>query len=154
MALLKDKLKNLTKYFRNLQYQGDMLIIEVQYPDKIVPFGTKDKRIQVASSEDVPNVWFYYGKADKVSEDEIFQIMQETVRGYEETLEKVNLMREKMQELKNMFVNNSIDKLRTLKFVFDAEKKKKTVRKPKEKEITEVSEPNETTEVTKENTEE
>lgn len=124
---LRDRILKIAPYFKGIEYEGGLIIVKVQLPEKIEPKNSKDDLIKVAFHQ---GLWMYYAKMELVEEDAIFDLIEETVKVYEEAKQKVTLMKAKFEELKLIFANNSLDKLETLKFVF--EDKPKSV-KPKRK---------------------
>ena len=114
---LKERINGISQYFRGIEYQGGLLIVKVQLPNKITPYGSKDEIIKVTQSED-DGLWYYYADADLVDEDAIFTLIEETVKVYEEAKAKVVLMKQKIEELRDLFANNSLEKLNTLYFDF------------------------------------
>ena len=126
---LREKIEKFAPYFKGIEYQGGLIIVKVNYPDKIEPVGSDDELIKVARSED--GFYYYYADADTISEDSIFKLIEETVKVYEEARQKVSLLKAKVEELKTLFASNNLDKLNTLEFVFKP--KKKTNSRPRKK---------------------
>ena len=83
----------------------------------------------------------YIGETNKVTIDEIFASIQSTIDYNIDLEKKLILFRQKTEELQELFSTEDIEKLKTIKFVFEEkEEKKKRGRKPKK----EVSIPKET----------
>lgn len=142
--MLQDRINKITEYFRGMEIANNVLIVRVEYKSKWGVFPSEDENIKVCKSEEIPNEYFYYGDYSYVSIDEIFDLIEETIEMNISAEMKVNLLTEKIEELKVMFTNEPLEKLRTLCFVFNEDKiqpKKKNNRKPKkakkEEEITE-----------------
>lgn len=55
--------------------------------------------------------------------EKIFDAVEYTIRFNMEAQERLTLLNEKVEELKKLFVGESLEKLRTLNFVFDKKKK-------------------------------
>ena len=123
---LKDRLNKISSYFKGIDYQGGLLIIKVSFPEQVTPVGSEDELIKVTHSDD--GLWYYYGDADLVDEDSIFDLIENTVSIYEEAKQKVTLLKAKVNELRELFANTPLKDLERLRFVIAEET---TTDKPK-----------------------
>lgn len=131
---LKDRINKISEYFRGIDYQGGLFIVKVAYPNKIEPKGSEDELIKVTFSED-DGLWYYYADAEIVNEDSIFDLIEDTIKTYEEAKKKIVLIKEKIEELREIFANNPLERLQTLYFGFNENveiKKPKRQRRKKE----------------------
>lgn len=128
---LKERINKISSYFRGIDYQGGLLIVKVQYPQKITPNGSDDEIIKVTYSED-DGLWYYYADCDLIDEEAIFTLIENTVKVYEEAKAKVTLMKEKIEQLRDLFASTPLDKLNALYFAF-SEPTIKDNSKPKRK---------------------
>lgn len=136
---MQERIKDISEYFRGFEFVQNLLIIKVQYKDKWDVFGTKDESIKVAPDDKDKNVYFYYGE-NTIEYDAFFNLIETTIRYNMEKEEKVALLREKMNELKELFLNENMETLKTLKFTFEKKKEyKKRGRKPKQQKVDEQS---------------
>lgn len=127
---LKDRIKDIEQYFRGIDYYNDCIMVKASFPDKITVVGSEELGIKVTKSED--GIWYYYGNKNEVEIEDIFDLIQSTIRVYEEAKQKATLFRAKCEELKEMFATNPLDKLETLYFGFNIPTNK-VVEKPKRK---------------------
>jgi len=131
---LTERIKKIEEYFKGMEIISNTVIIKVQYGDKWGAYPSSDERIKVAKSEEVINEWYYYSDYTYTIIDEIFDLIEETIEVNLSAIERLELLNEKMEELKNLFSNESLSRLKTLTFVFqDMDKPKSKKRKKKEK---------------------
>lgn len=131
---LQGRIKDISEYFKGFEFVENLLIIKVQYKDKWDVFGKKDESIKVTPDENVPNLYFYFGDSS-LGYDEFFDLIEHTIQYNLEKEEKLQLLNEKIKELKDLFIQEDVETLRTLKFICEKGKKKaqqkKRGRKPK-----------------------
>ena len=149
--MLQNKIELIKPYFRSLETYNDALIIRVQFPPKWTVFPSDDGKIKAAPSDQKAYEYFYYGDSNKVSLDDIFDFIKETIEVNQSIEEKAKLLVEKTKELQELFETTPLEKLKTLNFVMEDIKKPKTKRKyTKRKKVKEdvkeepISEPEET----------
>jgi hypothetical protein len=134
--MLQDRIKKNEEYFRGMEMSNGIVIIKVQYGDRWGTFNGDDDKIKVVKSETNPNEWFYYADANEVDFEDIFDLIEKTIEMNLSVSAKIELLREKVDELKQIFSNESLAKLKTLKFVMndvsDKPKKRKYTRRKKE----------------------
>lgn len=149
--MLQERIKKIAQYFRGIEMQGGLYIVKVQYKDKWGAYPTADgTTIQVAKSEDELNVWYYYAKVDEVDMELIFDLIDETIEMNESVRIKIELLRQKVEELKTLFDKEPLSKLERLEFTFTPEpktKKRTSKRKEKKVDVAETVENNEPIEV-------
>lgn len=138
---LQDRIKDIKEFFKGIEIRENLFIVKIVYPNKWNAYDRNDGMIKAAKSDVIDNEWFYYANIDEVELNDIFDLVQETVKTNEDIYKKVELMKEKMEELKNLFQNESLEKLQTLIFTFQ-EKKSKRTNKRKQKAIELVNEVN------------
>ena len=85
----------------------------------------------------MPNEWFYYSDYTYTIIDEIFDLIEETIDMNLSAIERLGLFNQKMEELKELFANESLSKLKTLTFHFEEEKPKRN----KKKKVVKLEEP-------------
>lgn len=125
--MLKDKLQKNIEYFQSMEITNGTLIVKVHYPNKWGVYPSEDEKIKVAQSEDEKNTWFYYGNKDEISFEQIFDLIDNTIQNNEAAMAKLNLLNEKFNELKEIFASESLERLKSLKFVL-AKKNKRSKR--------------------------
>ena len=127
--MLQNKIELIKPYFRSLETYNDALIIRVQFPPKWAVFNADDGKIKAAPSDQKAYEYFYYGDSNKVSLDDIFDFIKETIEVNQSIEEKAKLLVEKTKELQELFETTPLEKLKTLNFVMEDIKKPKAKRK-------------------------
>jgi len=127
--VLQNKIELIKPYFRSLETYNDALIIRVQFPPKWAVFPSDDGKIKAAQSDQKAYEYFYYGDSNKVSLDDIFDFIKETIEVNQSIEEKAKLLVEKTKELQELFETTPLEKLKTLNFVMEDIKKTKAKRK-------------------------
>ena len=129
MLQVEDYISKIGEYFEGIERYNDALIVRVKLPERWGVYPSSDERIKVAPSEEVPNEYYYYGSSNDVNLEDIFQLILETIQMNKDVLLKIELLKEKVQELKDLFDTKPLDELKTLKFVTEQPKKAKAKRK-------------------------
>lgn len=132
MIDIENKIEELGKYFQGFERYNDAWVVKVMYPSKWGVYPSQDKKtIQVAPSEDAPDLYYYYADAKKTNLESIFDLIKETIEMNETVALKLKLMAEKVNELKDIFSKESYNNLLSLKFVFDKTEKEPSVKRKK-----------------------
>lgn len=129
MLQVEDYISKIGEYFEGIERYNDALIVRVKLPERWGVYPSSDERIKVAPSEEVPNEYYYYGSSNDVNLEDIFQLIIETIQMNKDVLLKIELLKEKVQELKELFDTKPLEELKTLKFVTEQPKKAKAKRK-------------------------
>lgn len=129
MLQVEDYISKIGEYFEGIERYNDALIVRVKLPERWGTYPSSDERIKVAKSEEVPNEYYYYGSSNDVNLEDIFQLILETIQMNKDVLLKIELLKEKVQELKELFDTKPLEELKTLKFVTEQPKKTKAKRK-------------------------
>ena len=137
MLQVEDYISKIGEYFERIERYNDALIVRVKLPERWGTYPSSDERIKVTKSEEVPNEYYYYGSSNDVNLEDIFQLIIETIQMNKDVLLKIELLKEKVQELKELFDTKPLEELKTLKFVTEQPKKTKAKRKytKKKKEV-------------------
>lgn len=119
--MLQDRLNKIKDYFQSIEQFEGKWVICVKYKPKWGAYPSEGGKINAVPDENTPDVWWYYGKDDKVDIDSIFDLIDETIQTNLDAIRKVELFKLKAEELKRIFSDDSISfkKLQTLRFVFD-----------------------------------
>ena len=126
MTLQDKKFVSLSEYNIGLQtYQGNF-VISLKYPDNWAVIEPTDKSIQFMRDEETVGVYYYVVSVEGGEEklNGVFDAIDETIMYNKELQEKVELLNQKITELRDLFVEYPIDKLRNLEFTFKKQKKK------------------------------
>lgn len=129
MKTLQERMNDMKQYFRGIEMYNDALIVRVMLPPKWKAYNSNDGRIKATPSETVANEYFYYADSKDTSYEDIFDLIEETIKANNDIVLKLELLRNKVEELKEMFSSHSYDELTTLKFVLEPTKKEKPKRK-------------------------
>ena len=134
---LQDKIQEIQPYFRGIEVKETLFILRVVYPNRWSAYNRDDEIIKVAKSDvnATENEWFYYASVNDIDLTEMFDLVKETVKTNEDMHHKIELMRTKMEELKELFQSEPLDKLQTLYFAFNETPKRKTKRKKQKIEV-------------------
>ena len=116
-------------------------MVKVVYPRNWKAYPSNDGRIKVTPSDDGA-LTYYYADSKDTSYEDMFDLVEETIKANNDIVLKLKLLKDKVSELKELFAELSYDELTTLKFVTEKvktekpkrkyTKKKKEVEKPKE----------------------
>ena len=138
--MLQDEIMKLGDYFRGIEYYNDALIVKVNFPPRWQVYPSKDGNIKPAKSESNTGEYYYYGNMNKVSLDDIFGVIKETIEANKDAELKIQLLNDKANELKELFKTNPYEKLLGLKFVIEEPKTEKPKRKyNKKKKVEEIT---------------
>lgn len=125
---LQDRMNSVKPYFRGIEMYNEAIMVKVVYPKSWKAYPSDDGKIKVTLSDD-GTMTYYYADSNESTYDEIFDLIEQTVKTNQEVILKINLLKDKVLELKEIFQNKSYEELTTLKFVTDDVKSKKTKRK-------------------------
>ena len=133
MLSLQDRMNNMKSYFRGIEMYNEALMVKVVFPDKWKCYPSADGRIKVTESETEANVLFYYADSKDTTYDDMFDLIEETIKENEEINLKLLLLKQKVDELKELFSSRSYEELQTLEFTFVKSKKTPTKKKTTKK---------------------
>ena len=120
-------------YFRGIEMYNDAIMVKIAYPSNWKYFPSEDGRINVTVGEDNPDLTYYYADSNNTTYEEIFDLVEETIKTNQDVILKLKLLKDKVEELKELFSNTEYEKLKTLKFSFEEPKKTKPKRKSTKK---------------------
>ena len=121
MKTLQERMNDMKPYFRGIEMYNEALIVRVMLPPRWKAYNSNDGRIKATPSETVANEYFYYANSEDTSYEDIFDLIDIVL--------KMKLLRDKGEELKELFSRLSYEELTTLKFVTEKPKKEKAKRK-------------------------
>ena len=126
---LQERMNDMRPYFRGIEMYNEALMVKVVMPAKWKCYPSADGRIKVTPSESDPNMSFYYADSNNTSYEDIFDLIEQTIKENQDIVLKIKLLREKVEELKELFSKHSYEELQTIKFELTEEKKEKPKRK-------------------------
>lgn len=131
---LQDIMLKLSAYSVGCRIMDGNFLINITYDEgwKVIP--PENEKIEFAQKG---KVTYYAAAINEVSFDDVFKSIKETIDYNVDLQRKVTLFKAKVDELQELFANESLEKLRTITFVFDEKKKpkRKYVRKEKKNNI-------------------
>lgn len=140
MMTLQERMNAMRPYFRGVEMYNEALIVKVMFPNKWTVSGSADERIKVTPSEQVANEFFYYASSENTTYEDMFDLIEETIKVNQEMGLKLKLLAEKVNELRELFSHTKYDELLTLKFIMEKPKSKKGRPKKKKEQPKEVVE--------------
>ena len=129
MKSLQERMNDMKPYFRGIEMYNEALIVRVVLPPKWRAYNSNDGRIKAAPSENVANEYYYYANSENTTYEDIFDLIEETIKANNDIVLKMKLLRDKGEELKELFSRLPYEELVTLKFVTEKPKEDKPKRK-------------------------
>ena len=151
MKTLQERMNDMKPYFRGIEMYNEAIMVKVAYPNKWKAYPSEDGRIKITPSDSDPNLTYYYADSKDTTYEEMFDLVEQTIKANQDIVLKLKLLRDKVEELKELFQNTPYDDLLNLQFVVGKKPKRKYVKKNKvekpeaveaEKEITNDKEEN------------
>jgi len=138
-------------YFRGIEMYNEAIMVKVAYPNKWKAYPSEDGRIKITPSDSDPNLTYYYADSKDTTYEEMFDLVEQTIKANQDIVLKLKLLRDKVEELKELFQNTSYDDLLNLQFVVGKKPKRKYVKKNKVEKLEAVEEEKEITNDKEEN---
>ncbi len=129
MKSLQQRMDDMKPYFRAIEVYNDALMVRVVMPSNWKIYPSSDGRIKVTPSETNANEAIYYADCHDTSYEDIFDLVEDTIKNNRDIVSKLKLLKEKVEELKELFSIHSFEELQTLKFELTEVKKDKPKRK-------------------------
>ena len=129
MKSLQERMNDMKPYFRGIEMYNDALMVKVIYPNNWKAYPSNDGRIKVTPSDNDKSLTYYYADSKDTTYEDMFDLIEETIKANNDIVLKLKLLRDKVEELKELFSQLSYDELTTLKFVTEAIKNDKPKRK-------------------------
>lgn len=144
MANLNDRIKKIGQYFKEMQVtnvDGQQIIyVVVQFPPKwFIDEGIPNKfGVSVAEGQEYEGQFFFCAEIN-VGFDKVFDAVEYNISKMKTAQERAKLLKEKVEELQNLFYDESIsvEALKTLDFTYKGKKKAKAIMVPDAKETQE-----------------
>lgn len=137
MKSLQDRMNDMKPYFRGIEMYNEAIMVKVTYPNKWKAYPSDDGRIKVTLDDNDKSITYYYADSNDTTYEEIFDLIEQTIKTNQDIILKLKLLKDKVEELKELFQNTSYDDLLNLQFII---KKTKKTRKKHTKEKVEVEE--------------
>ena len=138
MKTLQERMNDMKPYFRGIEMYNEALMVKVIYPPRWKAYPSADGRIKVTEGDNDKSLTYYYANSNDTTYEDMFDLIEETIKANNEIVLKLQLLKTKVEELKELFSQLSYDELKTIKFVTEDAKtskgKKKYTKKKKEAE--------------------
>ena len=119
MSKIQETLDSLQPYVIGIRYLEGVPLVDVVFKEGwSVP---EDKTIQQMKGNDNINYYMLYSEVKGVGLDELLAYVDKTIKLNIEREKKHELLKIKVDELKDIFKKHSLNKLKTLKFKFNEE---------------------------------
>jgi hypothetical protein len=128
MKSLQERMNDMKPYFRGIEMYNEALMVKVMYPRNWKAYPSSDGRIKVTPSDDGA-LTYYYADSKDTSYEDMFDLVEETIKANNDIVLKLKLLKDKVNELKELFSELSYDELTTLRFVTNKSKSDKAKRK-------------------------
>jgi len=151
MRTLQERMNDMKPYFRGIEMYNEAIMVKVAYPNKWKAYPSEDGRIKITPSDSDPNLTYYYADSKDTTYEEMFDLVEQTIKANQDIVLKLKLLRDKVEELKELFQNTPYDDLLNLQFVVGKKPKRKYVKKNKVKKLEAVEEEKEITNDKEEN---
>lgn len=117
MTNIQKALDALQPYVIGIRYSNGMVLVDVVFKDGwIVP---DDKLVKKEKGDQAMNYYMLYSDSPNIGLDEILTYVETTIKLNLEKEKKYDLLKSKVDELKDLFKKNSLTKLKNLRFTFD-----------------------------------
>ena len=134
---IQERINNLGDYFKGMQVNAEngIIYVTVQFHKGWACSEVTEHNFNVkAVQDDMPGLFYFFTDME-VGFDKIFDAIDYNIRFNEEAQAKVNLLREKIEELRTIFESEDIDTLKTLEFKYKKKVKKTSKNKKDNNEI-------------------
>ena len=134
---IQERINNLGEYFKGMQVSAEngIIYVTVQFQKGWACSEVTEHNFNVKAVQDeMPGVFYFFTDMG-VGFDKVFDAIEYNIRFNEEAQAKVNLLREKIDELRNIFENEDIEVLKTLEFKYKKKVKKERVVKNSQKQL-------------------
>lgn len=133
---LQDRMNDMKPYFRGIEMYNEAIIVKVAYPNNWKAYPSDDDKIKVTPSDD-GTLTYYYADSNESTYEKIFDLIEDTIKANQDIFLKLKLLKDKVEELKELFSNTSYDDLVNLQFIIGKPKKEKRKYTRKKKEVVE-----------------
>ena len=151
MRTLQERMNDMKPYFRGIEMYNEAIMVKVAYPNKWKAYPSEDGRIKITPSDSDPNLTYYYADSKDTTYEEMFDLVEQTIKANQDIVLKLKLLRDKVEELKELFQNTPYDDLLNLQFVVGKKPKRKYVKKNKVEKLETIEEEKEITNDKEEN---
>lgn len=118
----QDRVKRIEAFRPDIMFRDGAFILKVRFSENWRVIQPEDERIAMSEDNSVKGLWWYVAHIEDV--DMLFDLIDETVEANREMERKAALYKEKVAELKELFLSDATyEKLCTLQFAFPTRRK-------------------------------
>lgn len=128
MVSLESRMNDMKPYFRGIEMYNDAIMVKVSFPNNWKVYPSDDERIKTTKSDD-GLLTYYYADSNNTSYDEMFDLIEGTIKSNQDIILKLKLLKDKVEELKELFSNSTYEELLGLEFVLNKQQKPKKTKK-------------------------
>lgn len=114
---LQERLTELGEYHPSFSSVDGKWLVKVCYPEGWVTIKPEGDEVNVEQDKNYEDMFYYYSP-QATNIDRIFDYIEENIRYNKEQEEKASLLTKKIDELQKLFLDESLDNLKTLEFRF------------------------------------
>ena len=129
MRSLQERMNDMKPYFRAIEVYNEALMVRVVFPSNWKVYNSQDETVKVTPSEVNENEVIYYADSNDATYEDMFNLIEETIKANQDIILKLKLLKEKVEELKEMFSMHNYEELKTLRFSLDGLETPKPKRK-------------------------
>jgi len=119
MSNIQKTLDSLQPYVIGIRYLEGTPLVDVVFKEGwTVP---EDGKVKKVKGNDEINYYMLFSESNEIGLDDLLDYVKKTINLNIEREKKHDLLKEKVNELKDIFKKNSLDKLKRLKFSFNEE---------------------------------
>lgn len=128
---IQERIKNISEYFIGMQMstEDNVVYVRTRFPDKWVISELLEDNFNVRGIQDKKNNTQFFFTNIENGFDVVFDAIDFTIQMNKSALERLELFKEKVEELKELFDSEEIEKLRRLEFTFKKAEKKQRKKK-------------------------
>jgi hypothetical protein len=116
MREVQKRISELKPFVIQMGFSGDYIKVDTQFKPKWVLLDTEN--IKYTPNKD-GKTYKFYASSETTEIDEILDLIEEIINHNKEREEKLVLLKNKADELKNIFTNKGLIELKRLRFVID-----------------------------------
>lgn len=118
----QERVKKIEAFSPDIMFRDGAFILKVRFRENWRVIPPEDDRIAMSEDNSVKGLWWYVASIDDV--DMLFDLIDETAEANVEMERKAALYKEKVAELKELFLSDATyDRLCTLQFTFPVKRK-------------------------------
>lgn len=131
---LQDRIKGLESFRPDITFKDGTFILKIKYKGGWTILKPQDpEKVAFAEDNNTKGVYWYVSNIEDT--DLVFDLIEETINVNKEYEKKIELYKQKVQELKDLFLSDeTYERLATLQFIIPTKAKKKPTKATKKSE--------------------